>query len=170
MRSFALLISLLCLASCGFSDPHANDGKLFKSALTAAIGQADKIVVVEHSDAIDFVNSEGQIPDDPPKRVYGRVELEETQKRALLSSVQSMSSDLPEAVAACELVAHHTIELYEKGRLISEIQVCFECGDVDWSGSKWQYPIGVFSALAPTILSTGMKEERDWRLLATSSP
>jgi hypothetical protein len=165
VRKATLLAALIVLASCGTSDDRNVEGWRLRESLSAALARADRVVVVEHSDPVDFVQAKPTSSSSRTPRIYRSVELDAPAKVALQSAVQQMSTKSADS-PFCILEVHHTIELYVKEKLESRIDVCFQCGQVVWSAAEYPIPEGLLSALTPTILNSGMQGRRDWAALA----
>lgn len=148
--------------------PGANRGaEAYKASLVQAITRADKIVIKEHSNQADFSEVVSDI-NSAPYYKYGSTELTLAEKNGLLNNVQRMSSRAKSEYTLCAFTPHHTIELYEQGRLVSKIRVCYECSDVKWNGTTSQVPADLINALSPTIRRAGFTTNKSWKAEAAS--
>ena len=144
------------------------EGRLYIAELAEAIEKADRIVVTEHSidDDILDVETQQQRPASYVPVIYVTKELTPTQRANFLDSVRSMPPKTQDAFTACIFEPHHTITFYHAGKPTSAINVCFQCGDIQWDGSRKTQPWSLVPTLGKLITSLGMQEERDWRALA----
>jgi hypothetical protein len=164
-------------------DVDPTGGEQFKRELHAELATIDRVVVLEHSFETDFPigdESDGSDADDldaneasevrvtPPQRIYRKVELASSARESLFDALRNLSVAAPTIFAACIFSPHHTIQLYSGPSLKSELQVCYECTDAEWSKATSVAPVGLVSALTPTILAAGMETDRDWQALAAS--
>jgi hypothetical protein len=171
MRIPIVLASLILVAACQPREEGVVTtvtGPEFKEALLSELVAADRVVVLEHSDPSDFLNDEGEGPDNPKRIVYRSVELDADAKARLKGNVKLMDASVPTLLAACAFVPRHTIQIYVGSTLSSELQICYECGDIQWSKIDAVEPSGLLSALTPIVLAAGLEQERDWRALAAS--
>jgi hypothetical protein len=169
----------LCLNSCVY-DPFTYSGPRYPSlvvppvdqlgtdnarnynlALAEAIQRADKIVVSEHSDKVDFLNTPAGIY-SPPRYVYSQQVLSAGDKMLFLDSVRSLGGAVKSTSTNCLFVAHHTIDFYEQGILKSSMKISFNCSDVAWNGSSLEASGNILDAVTPVISRVGMKVNRNW--------
>lgn len=162
-KTIALLL-LLMLPSVSLRAVDADDGKLYKEALIKAIKEADRIVVTEHSDRMDFPREEVN-RQDLPQYEYGKVELDPPARAKFLRNVEALNPVTQDVFASCIFVPHHSVAFYSGSTLNSTMRVCFHCGDIDWDGSKRVYPKAIWSAISSLIKDVGFHEERDWTAL-----
>ena len=129
------------------------------------IERADKIVVSEHSDHWDLATKSGDKP-IYPDLFYRGVALSEQQKGHFAGIVAKLDPKTQDMFAACIFEAHHTIRFFEQETLLSTMDVCFQCGEVEWNGSAATPPWSLYGGLARFIKDIGLEPERDWRALA----
>jgi hypothetical protein len=166
-----LLVLLLLLQESAFAsggaDVAANAPAAveYKSELLATIRDARRIVIVEHSNPLDVAPVGGRAPAPRPTRVYGVRTLDAAQRKYFLDRVSGLSPDLPRMVSFCAFVDHHTIYFFGAGTEPIKMEVCFECGDVNWTGRSRSAPIGLIGALSDVVKASGLSPTRDWRAL-----
>lgn len=160
----ATTIVILLLLPVSLHAVDANDGRLYKEALVKAIKGADRIVVIEHSDRMDFPREDVNRP-DLPLFEYGRVELDPSAKTRFLKNVEAMDPTTQDIFTCCIFESHHSVAFYSGSTLKSTMRVCFYCGDIYWDGSKRAYPRGIWSAIIPLIKDVGFHEKRNWKEL-----
>ena len=143
-------------------------GREYRDDLSGMIRRSDRIVVTEHSyqyDAYDMDAGKSLIPDEI---VYGARELNQQQKEFFLSTVDRLDPKTQDAFPACIFEPHHTVQFYLDGKLSSTMEICFQCGQVEWDATKASPPWSLYSGLATFIDGIGFKAERDWHTLAKS--
>jgi hypothetical protein len=168
--SVVLLLSS-CASSPAFLDPKVNpsiadsESKKYNVALLDAIQNADKIMIKEHSDKIDFFNL---IPEFEiaPYYIYALKELNTGEKILFLDDVRKLKGVAKKDIKDCIFEPHHTIDFYENGLLKSTMRISYKCGDIKWNGSNLQASQDVFGALTAVINRAGMQTERPWDALA----
>ncbi len=146
------------------------DGKKFKDAFLHAIQRADRIVVKEHADKPDFWDEEAEQLVGVREILYGEKTLDATQKESLLKTTQSMDDATQMMFAFCGPVWHHSIEFYSGEDLDSRMQICFECYQISWEGSRHTPPGAIYKSLTAFIETLGFSAKRDWKTLAKTSP
>jgi hypothetical protein len=144
----------------------AEPGKRYIDDLGNLIGRANRIEIVEHSSPMDFIDSKTGELLSSKELTYRRLTLTNSQKEGFKSSVEALDPKTQDAFPACIPVAHHRIEFFVDNKLIDTMEVCFECGQVEWGGSKAAPPWSLYSGLESFILSVGMQPKRDWIALA----
>jgi hypothetical protein len=148
--------------------PDSGEGRLYIDALVQAIQASDRIVVTEHSIADDMLDPEtqrqrpvGYIP-----VIYVMRELTTRERADLLASIRRMAVRTQDAETACTFEPHHTITFYRGEKRASEMDICFQCGQVEWDGSTKMRPWSLVPTLKNFVSKLGMQGERDWRSLA----
>ena len=144
----------------------SDDGKLFKADLLSVISRADRIIITEHSNKNDYSDPDAGVVYQGPVIKYGQVELNDKQKADFSSVIISLSNETQDAFAACIFDPHHTIQFYSGGKLSDTMEVCFQCGQVEWKGNTRTPPWSIYSGLSRVVKSVGLSPERDWRKLA----
>jgi len=158
-----IALSLMVLAGCG---SERGGGRDYITDLTDTIRHADRIVVTEHSSPLDFMTPESTEFPQKDEIVYGTRELTSSQKAHFLRVIEKLDPTTKDAFAACVPVVHHSIHFFAHEKLLSTMDVCFECGDVAWQGSKATPPWSLQSGLAVVVKDIGFQPERDWAALA----
>lgn len=142
------------------------EGREYKAALSAMIKRADKIVVTEHSFQDDLYDEDTGKSLIPNEVVYGTRELNQQQKNLFLSTIDGLNPTTQDAFPACIFEPHHTVTFFADGKLISSMEICFQCGQVEWDATKATPPWSLYSGLATFIKAIGFEPERDWTALA----
>lgn len=144
----------------------ADDGAIYKNALIAEIRQSDRVLVEEHAWLADKNGSY----DLYNQKVYASHELDASQKVALLTSIESMESTIPEYARGCALVPHHAIRFYSSNRLRGIMEICFACGDIVWEHAPGTTPIALIDVLEKLIKDAGFEPRRDWDAYEAQRP
>lgn len=147
---------------------NATEGHEFKRSLLAAIERADRIIVREHSDPMDFYEGGESLP-AAPEKTYIRRELSGFQKRRFASLVRAMSPVTQEAFPACIPEYHHTIRFVDKARRTRTMKICFRCGQLEFEGARTSPPASIYTTLSSFVHEIGMVPKRDWEKLARTS-
>ena len=166
---------LLILASAG-CQPRAEtaalaqgddrEGRAYITELSNMIRGSDRIVVTEHSfqdDAYDADSGKSLIPNDV---IYGTRQLTSQQRELFLSTINQLDPKTQDAFPACIFEPHHTIRFYAGDKLKSTMDICFQCGQVEWDATSTTPPWSLYSGLATFIKDVGFQPERDWAALA----
>ena len=159
---FLLFLAALLMSGCA----DTREGKRYLQDLGNLIQQAERIEVVEHSSAFDFANAKTGELRPAKERIYKRIVLTQPQKAGFQSAMGSLDPDTQSAFPACIPVSHHRIEFFASGKLIDSMEVCFECGQVEWRGSSATPPSSLYGGLESFVVSVGMQPQRDWKALA----
>jgi hypothetical protein len=158
---YALLITFatsLCLAE---DNPAIIAG--YKENIISEVKSADKIFIIEHSNIHDLDAKSKSGANSKVEKTYRSLQLTTKQIEALLSQVNNFQ--FIEASSLCIFEPHHRIEFYKNGKNTSSIEICFQCQDIQWS--KDNKTRGMLSEVfLSTVLSSGMKTERNWQELA----
>jgi hypothetical protein len=165
MRTIAALIvlgSLVlgCSSNLNSASEHGG-GESYKLALVSLIRASDRIVATEHSDELDLFNVDGKT-ELTEQIIYETVELSSAQRTYFEKTVQALDPTTQDAFPACIPSIHHTLKFYAAGKLLDTIDVCFECGQVIWSGTRATPPWALYPGLAKVIEHIGFSTERDW--------
>ena len=144
------------------------EGQLYINALAQAVQKADQIVVTEHSDVSDVLDSHPQALSAEKYRpvIYNTHELSSSERADFLNAVKKMEPDTQDSFTACVFEPHHTITFVRQGRAMSTLRVCFQCGQVEWDGSNKTPPWSLIPMLKDMVGKIGMKDKRDWYALA----
>lgn len=147
---------------------HDGEGQLFIAELAAAIRSADRIVVSEHSIGYDVLDEKTQpeLPVNYKPIIYANQELTLTQRAAFLNSVTRLAPGPVASEPACIFEPHHTIAFYRAGQQTSAMDICFQCGQLEWNGTTGMRPQSLVPSLGKLVTSLGMHEKRDWYALA----
>jgi hypothetical protein len=159
-----LLIAVTALLGCVRQD---QSGSQYLKDLGNLIARADRIEVVEHSSPMDFFDSNKGELIASKEISYRRVKLNAQQKNGFKSAIEALPPKTQDAFPACIIEAHHRIEFYVAEEMIDSMEVCFACGQVEWSGTKATPPWSLYAGLEALILSVGMQPKRDWASLAS---
>jgi hypothetical protein len=149
-------------------DQDSGEGGLYIAELAKEVQQSDRIVVTEHSNVDDMLDPETQ-PQRPAAYIpviYATRELSDSQRKNFLDSIQKIEPRTQDAEPACIFEPHHTITFFREGKQTSAMRICFQCGQVQWDGTRNQRPWALAPTLKATISGLGMEAERDWRTLA----
>jgi hypothetical protein len=171
MRTF-LAFLLLAVAgnalALGVEESADGDGAKYRDALSALISRADVIVVTEHSFELDLYDMDANKSLIPTDIVYGTRAMSPAQKSGFGSAIGKLDPKTQDAFPACIFEPHHTFRFYLKKKLISTLEVCFKCGQVEWDGinSRVAPPWSLYFGLAQAVKSVGFQPERDWTALA----
>lgn len=166
LKSLAVVLCLSFAAALLGACADTKGGKRYLQDLDALIAQADRIEVVEHSSPFDLAPAATGELRRAKERVYKRVVLTLSQKAGFESAIGSLDPETQSAFPACIPVSHHRIEFFASGKLIDSMEVCFECGQVEWRGSSATPPSSLYGGLEAFVVSVGMQPKRDWRGLA----
>lgn len=141
---------------------RALDGAIFKQALSEALHAATRVEIVEHSSPWDLRKDERR----PGEKVYGSVRLEPAALEAFRGAVGRLDAGTKTIFMACVPAYHHRINLYEGAELASVLDVCFQCGILEWTGAGYVEPQALWPLLATTVTQAGLQPHRDWKALA----
>ena len=163
MRTILFIVFLFFATGATAGD---GNGRVFTKKLLALIDQADRIVVIEHSDqndAIDFNAEESLIRSEI---VYGQLALSRGQVDLLRKTVSKFRAEPSGWSPACVIEVHHTIKFYLKENLISTMDICFHCRQIRWDRDNSTPSERMFKALGGFITAIGYAPVRDWRAMA----
>ena len=156
----ALLVPFF-IAGC-----ESGGGRQYRDDLSAMIEGSDRIVVTEHSSELDAYDFESKTPVLPEKVVYETRELSPAQRQSFLQTIEDLDPTTQDIFSGCVPAVHHTVEFYSRGALVSEMQICFECGQVMWPATRATPPAALYAGLASFIKGLGLEPQRDWEALA----
>ena len=159
----AILLAAFLMA--GF-EPQPNGGREYRDALSAMIRGSDRIIVTEHSWAYDLLEPNSMASLIPEEIVYGTRDLSPAQKAMFLNSIERLDPTTQDSFPGCVAEVHHTIRFFAHGSLVSRMDICFHCGQVDWDGTTATPPWSLYSALSFVVKQIGFEPERDWTELA----
>lgn len=159
---FLLFLAALLLGGCA----DTREGKRYIQDLGNLIQRADRIELVEHSSEFDFASAKTGELRPAKERIYKRIVLTQPQQAGFQSVIGSLDPETQDIFPACIPVSHHRIEFFAGGKLIDSMEVCFECGQVEWRGSSATPPSSLYGGLQAFIVSVGMQPKRDWNSLA----
>lgn len=135
-------------------------GTPFAQAFAGMIVRSDRVVISEQSDPFD-----GTAGSKAPKpvAVYDERELSKGQKDMLLEAILSMEPAAHGAPSVALFKARHTIRFYQEGKLLSAMDLCFECGQIRWQGGlAAPYPDAMLPTLKKVLRNVGLTTDRDW--------
>jgi hypothetical protein len=175
-KTLAFLVTLIIVAAGTFAlvqsrhaagnrtdvtdNPYEPGGR-YLSDLLAAIRNADEITVTEHSSMMDFLRPERN-QDDYKEKVYQVVKVSSNEKLKLIEIVSMLETKTQDAYPACIFDPHHRIAFYSKGKLASTMEVCFECGQIEWDGTRQMPPWSLYSGMKTFILEIGLHPKAEW--------
>lgn len=145
------------------------EGELYKKELLNTIKLAEKIVITEHSDQIDFFDEKLEEQKKYTEKVYKTIVLSKLQKEAFVKYIEAVDNKTQDEFPACAAEIHHTIKFYKLGSQYSTLGVCFECGQIEWDIAKHAPPWGIYNGLEEFVKSVGLHPKRDWEKLAKQS-
>jgi hypothetical protein len=174
--AIAIAVLLPFLAGCGSKtgdipggENLARDyggGPEYKQALLALLRRSNRIVVSEHSSEFDLFDSETGESKIPKTIIYGTHELTGAEAEYFNATIQALDTKTQDAFSACVPAVHHTIRFYSGQQLIDTMEICFECSQVLWSGTRATPPWSLYSGLAEVIERVGFTPDRDWPKVA----
>jgi hypothetical protein len=171
----SLLLTLSILSGCdrvgsyGASRSTSAEGGQYKLDLRKQIQEADEIAVSEHSFQIDFFDPKTLQIRQSGEIVYKRVVLTTAQREFFRSTIDSLDPRTQDMFPACLFQPHHRIDFFAGGKLASSMEICFECGQVEWNRSKSAPPWSLYAGLETFIESIGMQPKQDWMLKAAGT-
>jgi len=142
-------------------------GRQYLDDLATLVRRADRIVVVEHSSPMDGDNDYARGLLERNEFVYGTRSLSPSQRRWFASTIEGLDARTQDVFPACIAEVHHTLLFYLRDKQISRLDVCFECGQVLWQGSRADPPWSIYPGLALVIDEVGLHPKRDWKKLAS---
>lgn len=169
MKKTCVALCLLLISACTTNTPPASEDQMYVSLLTEEVKNSDTIVFIEHSYYLDFLDpkSNDQInPDNAPTYTYKKIELTDSQKKNLISSLNSIKEKDINMFSMCIFVPHHRIEFYRQGNMSSSMEICFKCADIEWSLTNYARPIDLMSVLGDAFRNAGFETQKDWASLA----
>ena len=137
------------------------EARKFNRILLDAIQDADKIVIKEHSDKVDFY---GLVPEleTPPEYTYATKELTTGERILFLEDVMALKGVAKIGNVNSLFTPHHTIEFYEQGALKSSMKISFNTRALKWNATNKRESQDVFQALSAVVGRTGMQTNRAW--------
>ena len=161
MKLWRLAFLLMTLCACSRTGSSA-----YLTALEDAIRSADRIVIAEHSSPVDLYDAAAGKPLAHKEFVYRTVELNDSQRSQFLKLIEGLDPKEQDAFPACIFEGHHTVRFYAGAKLVSSLQVCFECGQVEWPVTNATPPWSLVPGLEKVIRNAGLQPKRDWAELA----
>lgn len=165
LASIVVVVTMIACSGRNADEP-ANDGAAYKRAMANLIRQSDRIVATEHSDQIDLPNEDAEKFGIHEQLIYGERELSAQQRTFFLATIESLDPKTQDAFAACVPAVRHSFRFYSGGRLVDTVDICFECGQVLWGGTRAVPPWSLYSGLAKVVEHVGFSPERDWPAVA----
>lgn len=159
---------ILALPSCNRPDDHSGDGAIYKEKLVAAIRSSDSIRLAEHSHWSDFSHLDDEDPaNQAPVYLYRSQTLPDASRATFLKKAEDLPPDTINYFAACIFAPHHTIEFQKEGKVTSTMEICFQCGQVEWTGAPDErLPEHLIRMLEEFVSESGYEPDRDWRTVA----
>lgn len=141
------------------------DGRTWRDSLLAALEAADEVELTEHSDPNDLVaiRKGGRLASE---HVYGRVVLDARQRAYFREALKKTDVTTQTWMSACIPFFHHTIRFRRAGETIGQLDICFQCGQVEWSGTKVIPPGAIYETLSDVVSHAGLSPKREWQRLA----
>ncbi len=139
--------------------------KKYNLELLDAILDADKIVIKEHSDKVDFFGMTPE-PSPTPQYTYATKELNMGEKMLLRDDIMALEGVAKTKVFNGLFVPHHTMEFYEQGVLKSSMKICFDCPAVRWDAASRVESEDVLKALTVAVKRAGMHPNQTWDAVA----
>jgi len=174
--AIAIAVMLPILGGCSprTNEPPKDDGLVhdhgggteYKEALLGLLSRTDRIVATEHSSEFDLYDPETGESGVPKTIIYGTHELTAAEIEYFTATIKSLDPTTQDAFAACVPEVHHTFRFYSGQRLIDTMDICFECGEVLWSGTGATPPWSLYSGLAKVVKHIGFTPDRDWPAVA----
>ncbi len=174
MLKFLLIIVLAAttISGCEGTSTSVEKGsstgkdEIFIKNLRTLIGQADRIVVTEHSIPFDLYDTETSKSLIVNEIIYRTKDLNSWRRYLLKAMAISASSKGSGLKSFCIFQPHHTIHFYADKRLLNKLDICFECGDVSLAGTETSSRPLLISELSFLIENVGFEPKRDWKKLA----
>jgi len=137
------------------------DAAKFNKEFALAVTEADVVVVREHSHSSDL-NSSLVARNKISEYTYIKKELNFNERMTFVKEVNALKGRARNITTDCLFVPHHSVELYKNGNLSSVMEICYNCGEIKWNGSKLKASGDMFDAVTPLLKRSGMKVHRDW--------
>jgi hypothetical protein len=148
-------------------EPKNKDGQTLLQELVRAAESSDRIVAIEHSYVYDTGDASKKLV---PERMYKTVVLTAADKAALVSALASTDPHVSGIFSACIFEPHHRLEFYEGPKMARKLEICFGCGELEWSGSQASVPNAVYNTFDAFVRRIGMLPDQDWEALARRQP
>ncbi len=142
------------------NNPNEQGAKYLRELLSA-VRQADVITITEHSHMTDYLRPDRGV-DGYKEKIYAVVKISQSEKRGLIDIVSSLDPKTQDAFSACIFEPHHRLAFYRSGKLTSTMEVCFECGQIEWDGTSQRPPWAIFDGMRAYISSIGLHPKSDW--------
>ena len=156
----ALCLASALLAAC------ASEGRQYKAELVKTIQRSDSVVVTEHSFQYDLYDQEAHASLIPDQVVYSKRALTPEQRSELLSVTRELNPTTQNEFSMCIFEPHHALLFYANDKLLSTMEICFKCKQVEWDGSKLTPPGALYAGLGAFLQSIGFEPTKDWTALA----
>jgi hypothetical protein len=141
-------------------NPNEPGGKYLRD-LRAAIENADDITITEHSDKSYYITPDRGL-EGYKEQVYAVVKISQSEKRGLIEMVNALDTTTQNAFPACIFDPHHRLAFHSKGKLASTMEVCFECGQIEWDGSTQTPPWAIYRGMKAFVAGIGLHPKADW--------
>jgi len=136
-------------------------GAQYIQNLLSAIQHSDDITVTEHSNMSDYVRPDRNV-DGYKEKIYQVQHVTADEKDKFIEILNALPTKTQDMFAACIFEPHHRIEFHTKGVLISTMEICFECAQVEWSGSSQTPPGSIYEGMMEFVSSIGLHPKADW--------
>lgn len=141
-------------------NPNEPGGKYLRDLL-AAVRDADEITVTEHSSMVDYMRPESN-PDNYKEKIYEVIQVSPNDKVKLIEILSMLETKTQNAFPGCIFDPHHRIALYSKGKLASTMEVCFECGQIEWDGTSQTPPWSIYEGMETFVSELGLHTKAEW--------
>jgi hypothetical protein len=158
------LVATMLLSSCDRIEEFRREqslaaaGRLYQANLLRLLQQSGRVVVTEHASSLESSS-------DKPN-IYSTIELSREQIAQFSKIIENLSPDAAPGQPLCFFEGHHTIKFYRVNAIPEQMDICFKCGQIEWSGATGRVPKALIDGLADFINSIGMSAKRDWAALA----
>jgi hypothetical protein len=183
MNNIFIIMLALCVTGCGKPNTSPTmdkqsasasasidnpSGGLYLKDLAAAIDNADRVVLTEHSIAYDVLDAQTQpqLPVGYMPVTYVSRELTPRERADFAAVIRLVPPATQDAFTACIFEPHHSITFYRGGKQTSEMKICLQCGEIEWAGSHNTQPWALVPTLNKILEQAGMRKDRDWWALA----
>ncbi|WP_139332540.1 hypothetical protein [Aquipseudomonas alcaligenes] len=173
MKKILIILASLVLAACISKQQPVSKEQAYVNLLAQEVERSDSIVFVEHSYKFDFFdrNNPSNIDiEKAPTYIYKTKNISTDQQRKFHSALIAIEPSDLNMVSSCIFEPHHRIEFYKSGKLLSSMEICFRCADIEWSASINTRPIALVGVLRNAFVEAGFKTSKDWSALAKHWP
>jgi len=171
-----LLLSMSCagcdrrtdaLKGSGANIEQSQEAREYKQELLATLQKSNRVVVTEHSSEYDLPSQRQGDKLIPREEIlYRTLELDRQQKQQFESMVSALDEKPPSLRPSCIFEGHHTIRFYSGSALLSTMNICFRCGEIEWDATQKTEPEELEDGLERFFKQIGFQPKRDWAALA----